>query len=202
MHSCSGRAILQGASAQVIGSRRPAGAESLVGRRTMARPPYRPNMKPITTALTKISKESFDEIYDIFHLHVLKNKKLEILNKHLCAAAPRTDLLIDFLEGFRLTKTNTPPIYSEVEKIIQEERRRRAEEEETKKKERLRQFTSEDLGLLSTARHRARSSAFRDSASQAGPGEVVLLLRSCFPHDLAAVQRLTLAGWFSGRAVR
>jgi len=29
-----------------------------------------------------------------------------------------------------------------------------------------------------------------------------LLLRSCFPHDLAAVQRLTLAGWFSGRAVR
>ena len=29
-----------------------------------------------------------------------------------------------------------------------------------------------------------------------------LLLRSRFPHDLAAVQRLTLAGRFSGRAVR
>ena len=28
------------------------------------------------------------------------------------------------------------------------------------------------------------------------------LLRSCFPHDLASVQRLTLAGWFSGGSVR
>src|SRR5271157_3054841 len=29
-----------------------------------------------------------------------------------------------------------------------------------------------------------------------------LLLRSCFLHDLASVQRLTLAGWFSGCAIR
>ena len=35
-----------------------------------------------------------------------------------------------------------------------------------------------------------------------GQEKWALLLRSCFPHDLAAVQRLTLAGWFSGRAVR
>src|SRR5271157_3738881 len=35
-----------------------------------------------------------------------------------------------------------------------------------------------------------------------GQEKWALLLRSCFAHDLAAVQRLTLAGWFSGRAVR
>src|SRR5271157_3120746 len=35
-----------------------------------------------------------------------------------------------------------------------------------------------------------------------GQEKWALLLRSCFPHDLAAVQLLTLAGWFSGRAVR
>src|SRR5436305_6848857 len=29
-----------------------------------------------------------------------------------------------------------------------------------------------------------------------------LLLRSCFPHDPAPVQGLTLAGWLSGRAIR
>ncbi len=29
-----------------------------------------------------------------------------------------------------------------------------------------------------------------------------LLLRSCFPHHLASVQRLTLARWFSGCAIR
>ena len=29
-----------------------------------------------------------------------------------------------------------------------------------------------------------------------------LLLRSCFPHDLAPVQRLTLAGRLSSRAIR
>ena len=43
---------------------------------------------------------------------------------------------------------------------------------------------------------------FAISSFKLGQENRPFLLRSCFPHDLASVQCLTLAGWFSGGSVR
>ena len=43
---------------------------------------------------------------------------------------------------------------------------------------------------------------FAIASFKLGQEDRSFLLRSCFPHDLASVQRLTLAGRFSGRAIR